>query len=159
MKLYEITSEINELSNLDLDPSDIADTLQSMEMEFNDKANNIAILNANMSGDIVAIDEQLKRLNGMKKAIATRQEQLKEYLRYNMQESGISSIKCPLFSITLRKAQQVVTITDAELLPDELVKVVTTVTPDKLEIAKALKAGDSVPGATLSDGKQSLTIK
>ena len=159
MKLYEISSEIKQLEDLGLDNELIADTMESLEMSFNDKANNIAMLNANFEGDITAIDEQIKRLQGIKKTVVNRQEQLKEYLRFNMSESGISSIKCPLFSITLRKASKVVQIDDADLIPDDYVKVVTTVTPDKASIAKALKDGIEVAGASLVDGKQSLLIK
>ncbi len=159
MKLYEITSQINEIANLDLPAESVAETIESFEMDFNEKANNIALVNANMSGDIAAIDGQIKRLQSMKSAIVGRQDQLKEYLRYNMDKSGISKIQCPLFSISLRKPLKVVSIDDVESIPDEYVKVTTSVAPDKALIAKALKAGSLVAGATLVDGKSSLTIK
>ena len=159
MKLYEITSQINEIANLDLPAESVAETIESFEMDFNEKANNIALVNANMSGDIASIDGQIKRLQSMKSAIVGRQDQLKEYLRYNMDKSGISKIQCPLFSISLRKPLKVVSIDDVESIPDEYVKVTTSVAPDKALIAKALKAGSLVTGATLVDGKSSLTIK
>ena len=159
MKLYEITSQINEIANLDLPAESVAETIESFEMDFNEKANNIALVNANMSGDIASIDGQIKRLQSMKSAIVGRQDQLKEYLRYNMDKSGISKIQCPLFSISLRKQLKVVSIDDVESIPDEYVKVTTSVAPDKALIAKALKAGSLVTGATLVDGKSSLTIK
>lgn len=159
MKLYEITSQINEIANLDLPAESVAETIESFQMDFNEKANNIALVNANMSGDIAAIDGQIKRLQSMKSAIVGRQDQLKEYLRYNMDKSGISKIQCPLFSISLRKPCKVVSIDDVESIPDEYVKVTTSVAPDKALIAKALKAGSLVTGATLVDGKSSLTIK
>jgi hypothetical protein len=142
-----------------MEPELIADTVESLQISFDEKANNIAMLNANLNGDILAIDEQVKRLQSMKKSIVSKQDALKEYLRYNMAENGITSIKCPVFSVSLRKALKVVDITDIDLIPDEYVNVVTTITPDKKLIAKALKDGVEIKGAKLVDGKQGLTIK
>lgn len=159
MKLYEISNDMKRLEDLNLEPEAIKDTMEGLEMSFNDKANNIAILNGNFSSDITAIDNEIKRLQAMKKTITNRQEQLKEYLRFNMSESGITSIKCDLFNITLRKASKVVQIDNEDDLPDEFVTVKTTISPDKNLIAKALKDGVSVSGASLVDGQQSLIIK
>jgi hypothetical protein len=159
MKLYEIASEMLELKDLDLEPEQIADTMEGLQMSFNDKAGNIAALNESFSGNIAVIDQQINRLQAMKKTISNRQEQLKEYLRHNMVESGITKIDCPLFKISLRKAVKVVQVDDVNLLPDEYVTVKTVISPDKLAIAKALKDGAEVSGASLVDGKQSLIIK
>tara|TARA_R110000787_G_scaffold281021_1_gene392096 strand:+ start:626 stop:1105 length:480 start_codon:yes stop_codon:yes gene_type:complete len=159
MKLYEISSDMIALENLDLEPDQIADTMESLQMSFNDKAENIAALNETFTGNIESIDTQIKRLQAMKKTITNRQNQLKEYLRYNMIESGITKIDCPYFKISLRKAAKSVQVDDVDLLPDEFVTVTTVISANKNAIAKALKNGDEVSGATLVDGKQSLTIK
>ena len=159
MRLYEVSSEIKKLEDLGMEPEQIKDTMESLEMSFNEKANNIANLNENFNGDILAIDEQIKRLQGMKKTIKNKQDSLKEYLRTNMIASGISSIKCELFSITLRKSSKIVDIYDANSLPDDYVNVSTTISPDKNAISKALKDGAEIDGAKLIDGNQALIIK
>ena len=159
MKLYEIASDMIALENLDLEPEQVADTMEALQMSFNDKAENIAALNASFSGNIESIDTQIKRLQSMKKTISNRQDQLKEYLRYNMIESGITKIDCPYFKISLRKATKSVQVDDVDSLPDEYVTVKTVISPDKNAIAKALKSGEEVNGASLVDGQQSLIIK
>lgn len=159
MKLYEIVSDMRALENLDLEPEQVADTMEGLQMALSDKAENIAALNESFTGNIESIDAQIKRLQAMKKTITTRQEQLKEYLRHNMIESGISKIDCPYFKISLRKAAKSVQVDDADLLPDEYVTIKTVISPDKNAIAKALKNGVEVNGASLVDGKQSLIIK
>lgn len=159
MKLYEITSDIKRLEATGLTHEEIADTMESLQMSFDEKANNIAMVNANLNGMIAGVDEEIKRLQLMKKSIATQQKGLTDYLKYNMGKSGISKIECPLFKITLSKARKIVEIDDLDLIPDEYVNVVTTVSPDKLAIAKALKNGAEITGASLADGSQSLLIK
>ena len=72
MKLYEIANEMLELENLDLEPEQIADTMEGLQMSFNDKAGNIAALNESFSGNIAEIDKQITRLQTMKKSITNR---------------------------------------------------------------------------------------
>jgi len=76
-----------------------------------------------------------------------------------MEASGIKKIECPLFSISLAKGQEVVSITDENLLPDEYVRVKTEISPNKIALKNALKDGKEVPGAELVTGKTSLRIK
>lgn len=161
MKLYELPAQIGRLAELAEDNGQefVADTLESLQMEFEEKARNIVALSACMDSDVEAIDAEIKRLTARKKTIQARQEWVKSYLIDNMEKSGISKISCPLFSITLRKPAKAVLIEDESLLPDDCVSVVTTIKPDKKEIAKKLKEGVDVPGAKLVDGKASLLIK
>jgi hypothetical protein len=159
MRLYEVVSDMQALENLDLEPEQVADTMEGLQMALSDKAENIAALNESFTGNIELIDAQIKRLQAMKKTITTRQDQLKEYLRCNMIKSGISKIDCPYFKISLRKPVKSAQVDDVDLLPDEYVTVKTVISPDKNAIAEALKNGAEVNGASLVDGKQSLIIK
>jgi hypothetical protein len=165
MKLYEITEQYAEVQKLlDQDDSEsmaeaVSETMGLIEADFEEKAQNIVALAFNVESDISGIDEQIKRLQDRKKAIQNKAESLREYLRYNMDRSGIDKISCPLFTITLSKASKQVEVTDEQALPDDFVRVKTTVSPDKVSIAKALKEGADVPGAVLVDGKRRLTIK
>ena len=75
-----------------------------------------------------------------------------------MDATGTTSIKSPLFSITLAKGRDIVVIDNADSLPDEFVNVKTTVTPDKAAILKALKDGP-LPGAHFEKSLSSIRIK
>jgi hypothetical protein len=157
MKLYELTEQYKELANLDVEPELLADTLEGIEGEIEIKAENLLSVVSNMSSDVDAIDNEIKRLQARKKTIANRQDWLREYLRSNMEAMSIDKISCPLFTITLRKATQAVSIGDLSLVPDEYKKV--TVSPDKVKIKNDLKAGADIPGCELVDGKRGLMIK
>ena len=143
----------------DLQGEQLTDCLDSIEDSFDDKASNIVKLVSSLSVDVDGIDKELKRLQAMKKTITNNQDRLKEYLRYNMEITGISKIKHSLFSITLGKPTVTAEIIDIDFLPDSFVNTDVVIKADKKAILKALKDGQDVPGAVLSTGKSRLLIK
>ena len=161
--LYEISTRFRELSKLAEDGDEgmadaIADTLEGIEGEFQEKAEAIVMVATNVTRHVAAIDEQIARLQAKKKAVLNKEKSLRSYLKKNMIETGINKIECPLFTITLAKASQIVEILDQDKLPIDFIKVETKITPDKVAIKKALKDGP-VDGAALVDGTRRLTIR
>lgn len=166
MKLRELTGQYLELSNMatdsesDLTPELIADTLESIEGEFNDKAVAVTHVISNMDSDIEIIDTEIQRLQIRKKVLQNSNDRIREYLKSNMIASDITKITCPLFSITLAKGRDAVSIDDEASIADEFMSVKTSITPDKREILKALKLDHgSVTGASLTKTEPSLRIK
>ena len=160
MKLYEITNNYQHLQALDgLEAHEIADTLEALEGDFQIKAQSIVAVRAGMDADIKAIDAEITRLQDRKKSLQAKDASVRDYLKHNMQSSGITNIKCPLFSITLAKGRDVVVIDSEPSLPDKYVTVKTSVSPDKKAILSALKSGEVVPGAHLEKSSESLRIK
>lgn len=158
MKLYEIAQNYREVAGLD-DPEKVKDTLDMIEGEFTDKASNILAIIQNGNSDLAALELQISRLSAMKKSITSVQDKLKDYLRHNMEATGITKIEHPLFKVSLGKGQPVCEVMDVEQLPDQFVSVRQSITPDKKAILSALKQGEQIPGAKLSIGKSKLTIK
>ena len=162
-KLYELTGQLKELERLvsenEAPLSEVEDTIKLIEGDFEEKAINLVKVIRNKEPDISIIDEEIKRLQQMKKNINVKAENLKEYLRHNMEANGINKIECPIFSITLKRAAELVKIIDDKLIPDEYVTIKTTCHPDKARILKALKNGEQIKGAELSSAKPALQIK
>lgn len=162
--LYQIGKEFQELSVLaETADEDLAvaihDTMGAIQAEFEDKGKAIAMITLNIDGDLEAIQSQIDRLTERKRIINNRRESLKEYLRQNMEASGISKISHPLFTITLGKGRPVVVIDNEKAIPDDYVNTKVTSAPDKAMIAKAIKEGVDVPGAHSEIGKSSISIK
>jgi DNA polymerase II small subunit/DNA polymerase delta subunit B len=162
--LYEISKQYQELAALaDAGDEDLAkalsDTMEAIEGEFQEKGKALAMVTLNMDGDIDAISAQIARLTDRKKMMVSRQESLKEYLRSNMERTGIKKISHPLFTITLGKGKPIVVIDEESKIPDEYMNTKVETTPKKSEIAKALKEGKDVPGAHSEIGKSSISIK
>lgn len=159
MKLYELTRQMAELQNLDLDEEALKDTIEGIEGGVEIKAENMTRAMGNMDSDIAALDAEIKRLQGRKKALTNRKDRLREDLLVNMEESGISKIQCPLFTVTLVKGRDMVAIDSVEDLPDGLVKTEITFKPIKADILRALKDGIDVPGAHMTKSQSSIRIK
>ncbi len=161
--LRTMTGQYQELMTLasdpELPPEALADTLEGLEGEIKVKAENIVHVLLNSDTDITALDVEIKRLQVRKKAIENGKSRLKDYLRFNMEATGISKIECPLFSISLGKGRDMVSIDNENLLSTEYVAITTTITPDKLKILKHLQSGANITGASLTKSQSSLRIK
>lgn len=157
--LYQLLHQFEELSNLDIDQETLADTMEALEGEIQVKAENILRVVANMGGDITAVDNEIKRLQARKMALTHRKDNLKDYLRVNMEKSEIKKISCPLFAITLVAGRAMVEIDSVDDLPEEYVKTQVTFKPVKADILKAMKDGTDVPGAHLITSKSQIRIK
>jgi len=161
--LYEITEQMRGLQRLmededtPLSADVLTDSLDGLVGDLEAKAEGLLAYVANVGSDAAAIDVEIKRLQARKKALTNRQNSLREYLRYNMVAGDIKKISCPLFTVTLRKPIDVVSVGMVDQLPPEYVK--TTVAPDKGKIKAALKAGLDVPFCRLIPGQPGLMIR
>lgn len=73
-----------------------------------------------------------------------------------MEALDISKLPAPDFTASIRAGRPSTVITDPDLLPADFI--VTTTRPDKSAIGAALKAGQDVPGAMLSNPQPTLAI-
>ena len=99
MKLYEIVEQHKELEKLaedgEIDAQTITDTMEGIEGEFNDKAISLIHVTNIMTGDVDILDGEIKRLKARMDSIKNKQNSMREYLRFNMENSGITKITCP----------------------------------------------------------------
>jgi len=162
-KLYQITEQHRDLQALadadELPAEAIADTFDALEGEFNDKAMSVVHVIENMDSDVEAVDREIKRLSARKAALSNRRDSIREYLRSNMEATGIAKIECPLFAITIAKGRDMVLVDNENLIPDDLVEISVISKPNKREILKRMKGGEDIPGARIEKSKSSLRIK
>lgn len=164
MKLYELTEDyqkaLTELSEIEgLSDQCIADTLEGLKGELVDKAKNVAAYFQNLDSNAKELKAAEDRIKKRRVAMEKQSEGLKDYLRFNMEQSDINVIECPEFKVTLGKPSKIVEIIDIDMLDKEFVSVKITRAPDKKLIAAELKSGLEIVGARLIDGKSRLTIK
>jgi len=160
--LYELTGQMAQLNDMlesDGMEESVKNTLESIEGEFNIKAENIIKLISNKGSDIYVIDDEIKRLKKRKSVIENFQENLRSYLIENMQLSNIKKISCPLFTVTLVDGAYKVEIEDESKLPDDYVTVEVIEKPDKKKILKDLKEGIDVLGAKKVRSNKTIRIK
>ncbi len=165
--LYEISKDFMELQEAannaeSVDESmmlALKDTMEGLQLSFEEKAQNIVNVMKNVAVNVDAIDDEIKRLQARKATIKNKEEWFREYLRSNMEKTGINKIECEFFTITLAKSAAKVEITNESLLPDDLIDIETKIKPRQAQIKERLNSGEDVPGATLIDSKRRLIIK
>lgn len=143
-QLYALTGQMAELQAMaDTDDEGlrqaIQDTMDGIQGEFEVKADNIVMLRRNIEGDIDAIEREVERLKELQRVKKNSVGQITDYLRRNMEAANISTIKRPLFTITLAKSPEKVIVDKEDEIPDEFVSVNTVIAPDKKTIAARLK--------------------
>lgn len=162
-KLYDLTSDYKQIINMveagELTKEQVKDHLDLIESDFNDKAVSVIHVSNSLDNDISVLDAEIKRLQAKKKSVENSKERLHDYLRNNMEASGITKIKCPQFSITLKQPAPQLHVVEQELIPDDYMVVKTSINPDKRKILADLKDGVDIPGCIIVDGKRSILIK
>jgi hypothetical protein len=159
MRLYEITDNYKALLDLDIDEQTLADTLESIEGEFEDKADAICHVIANLDADIEALDSEAKRLQARKNTFSNRKDSLKSYLRSHMELIDKKKIETAKFTINCVAGRDMVGEVDYSKLPARFMYLPEV--EEKLDskmLLEALKAGN-VQGAKLGKTKSSLRIK
>lgn len=83
--LYELTAEYKELLDMaeeqNLTQTDIKDTLEGMDYEFEDKADGYAKVLRNLGGTREAIKSEIKRLTEMDRVIANNEKRSNRILK------------------------------------------------------------------------------
>lgn len=86
-----------------------------------------------------------------------RVEGFRSLIHKIMETAQIPKIELAEATISIRNGTPKVMLTDEAALPDDCVKVVRN--PDKTKIKEKLIAGETVPGACLSNSEPGLTIR
>jgi hypothetical protein len=156
LSLYQMAEPIRQIMQDEEIPLEHKiDTIELLSDDFKEKAQKLAAYIREVEAEATAYDDEVKRLAERKRLLNASADRLKDYLRDNMEKTSISKIE-GLFKITLGKPSQVVEVNEATL-PQQYFKV--SVSPDKTELAKLLKQGATIQGASLVDGKSKLIIK
>lgn len=153
-------ADLQKLADLDLDEQTVADTLEGLSGELEVKATNVAAFARNLDASAEAIKAAEAQMAARRKAIENRAARIREYLKANMERTGITKIECPQFAISIKANPPAVHVEAPELVPAEFMRQAPPPPPmvDKKAVAEALKAGADVPGCRLERGTR-LEIK
>ena len=150
--LFNITAEALQLASA-LEEGEITAELETSlvinQEELQQKAINYAYVIKTVEYDISAIDEELKRLQAVKKAKNNVIDRMKESVVNAMGIYGMEKISSPTMNLSLRKSESIEIINESQI-PDGFKTQKITITPDKTRIKEAIKDGDEVQGAVLS---------
>lgn len=170
MKLYELTNDFQRLfesledmtENAELTAEEKAeaekvwfDTLECVEAEFTDKAENVAAYVKVLSSEAKMLETEEKALKARREQKVKQAESLKAYLMNSMQRVNLNKIEGVMAKISITKGRESTEITDpkafvewAKVNDDSLLKYKD---PDisKTAVKAAIEAGREIPYAAV----------
>ncbi len=159
-KLYELTGQFLELlemaSDESIDQQIINDTLESVDFEFEQKADGYAKVLKTLEGTIEIIDREVKRLNERKNTVKNNMAGIRENLENAMIATGKRKFKTDLFNFNIQKNPASVVVDDESCVP-EIYWIEQEPKLDKTYLRQYLKE-NKVPWAHLAQ-TESLRIK
>jgi hypothetical protein len=87
---------------------------------------------------------------------ANRRGAIRKYLMQLMEAAGLKKVERPAATVSIAAGRPKVVITDESLIYEDFIRFRRE--PDKDKIGKALKGGEIIPGATLSNAESVLRI-
>lgn len=161
MELYKLGENWKQVAEMlyeeDIDEQCVLDTLESIEGEIEDKADNYAKIIKGFEALRDARKAEAKRLVDSAAVLDNRIKILKNNLFNVMKETGKTKFNTELFSFNICKngGKQALTI-DGEV-PEQFTKIVVENDTDKIRVA--LESGENLPFAHLEPRGESLRIK
>lgn len=160
-KLYDLRDNWKQVEEMlyeeEIDEQCILDTLESIEGEIEDKADNYAMIIKNLLASAEAKSVEIKRMTEKAKAEKNRAQLLKDRLEEVMRETGKTKFKTQLFSFNIQKnggKEPLWTTEDLRLIPWDFLKK----EPDNAKIRELL-ATQEVSWARLEPRDESLVIR
>jgi hypothetical protein len=138
----------------------VNDTLEGLTGELEDKAINVAKFIRNLETTANAIKKAEADMAKRRKAYETRVQWLEDYLKSSMEATGIRTIECLYFKLSIAKNPPALDLFDSQAVPSEYkhTETVTTEQIDRAAIKAALSSGKTIDGARLVQGSH-LVIK
>lgn len=119
--LYELTDEFRQVLEMaedaDIDPQVIADTLEGIEGEIEDKADGYAMVIRQLEADVLTIRMEEERLARRRRLIDANIDRMKASLQAAMKTTGKTKFKTSLFSFGIQKNPASVVIDDEAKIP------------------------------------------
>ena len=158
--LYNLTAEYMELlamaEDQELDPKTLQDTFEGLQGEFEQKADNYAVVIKTLKGQEDMLDAEIKRLQERKQILGNNQKRLKESLENAMNLTGNRKFKTLLHSFNIQKNPPSLYIDDPESVPEDFYTLKKVF--DNVAIKNYLKENGQADFAHLVQG-ESLRIR
>ena len=157
MNIYQISEELQKVFH-NLDESydengeitqEAIDKINSLTCSAQDKCISFASHILNIEADLKAIEDVEKDLKKRKERLAKKSNDMREFLKTNMEKSHLTEVKSPIFDLKIKKNPLSVAINNESLIPNEFKKIKKFISIDKSKIRDEILSGQIVLGAEL----------
>ena len=161
MNLRELTQEqaaiLALVENGELTEDQVRDHLDMLDDDIKTKIENTLFVINRLESIEKSASDEIERISQIKKSAQTKKQNLKDWINLSMTDG--QSFEFDLFKVSKVKGREIASVTDESKLPARFIKVKESISVDKTQLLKDLKAGINVDGAEISIGKSSLRIK
>lgn len=157
--LRELTAEFEAVLALALEEDDgeeLAGRLAEIDMAIEDKADNYAVIIADLTAQEAKLKAEIDRLTKRRQTLRNNAERMKQSLQIAMETVGKEKMKTDYYSYTIQKNPPKLVLDDERIVPEDYF--ITRRELDKVSLKDALKAGQEVRGAHLEQ-TESLRIR
>ena len=157
--LRELTAEFEAVLALALEEDDgeeLAGRLAEIDMAIEDKADNYAVIIADLSAQESKLKAEIDRLTKRRQTLRNNTDRMKQSLQQAMETVGKEKMKTDYYSYTIQKNPPKLVLDDERIVPEDYF--ITRRELDKVSLKDALKAGQEVRGAHLEQ-TESLRIR
>ncbi|MGM0260508.1 siphovirus Gp157 family protein [Enterococcus sp. AZ102] len=151
LSIYELTERFNKVAEMLIDEDcdqSVIDTLESLDMAIEEKADNYARLIRNQKSTSKGISEEIKRLQQRKKFVDNSVERMEKGLYNSMVSIGKTKFKTDLFSFNIQKNPPKLEYESEELVPKDFKKIKVEI--DKTALKKAILSGLEIDGVSVT---------
>ena len=145
--LYEINEQLLNLTDSETGEIEDWSAFEALQLARDEKIENIALYHKNLLAEAAALKAEEKSFADRRKRAENKAESLKRYLTDTLNGRKFTTLSV---DINWRKSTSV-EVDETKLPANWLREVPATYVVDKVEIAKALKAGEAIEGATLKE--------
>lgn len=158
MNLFQLSQQYQQLADNDeLDPTVIADTLDSINDAWEDKLNNIAKWCESLDSDIDFLTNKKRSISDELSYRKNLRANLMTYLTSAIDDRGLKEVHTDDYILRPRNYKQRTVIDDEDKIPGEYrnyAKYQGMYDIKKNDVYKALKDGKNVPGAHLEPNRK-----
>lgn len=163
LSLYDITSGFPALmENTEMSDEEKQKIQEELLVLLKQKSQNIIGYIRNIELTVEAMKMEENRLSEQRKALETRLEKFKIYVKDCMEQNGFANEKIvtPLGTISIRKNPISIEIENEDEIPEEYKNVIVTKKVDKTKIKNAFKETGEIPdGVKINTENTRLQIK
>lgn len=160
MNLFELGQQYQALADReDLDPTVLADTLDSIDDTWSDKANNIARWIESLDSDVDWLTKKKRSISDELSYRKNLRANLMTYLTSAIDDRGLKEVHTDDYILRPRNYKQRTVIDDEDKIPGEYrnyAKYQGMYDVKKNDVYKALKGGKNVPGAHLEPNRSTV---
>lgn len=164
-KMYELSTELatinDEIITADGEITpDLERRLDAVNLDLTKKATGLRKWLAIIEGDEGALDEEIKRLQRIKKQNDNLHTRLKEYVKACMEIGDVKKLETPIGTFFIAKNPPSVEIVVEEMIPDEYKdEIPAQKVVNKKRVKEAWENGYEVTGTKYTTDKTNLRIK